>query len=77
MIISTRDEANPEKVIIVLNMQELTTFKEVQSLNRKLNIFDRFLFKLAKLSIPLFKILREKAARPKQIHFGKMNGKII
>ncbi|GJX20450.1 hypothetical protein Tco_0223127 [Tanacetum coccineum] len=49
----------PDKTESVLQLPSAQTIKEVQSLNGKLASLNRFLFKSAKKSLPLFKTLKK------------------
>ncbi|GKD26614.1 reverse transcriptase domain-containing protein, partial [Tanacetum coccineum] len=49
----------PDKTKVILQLPSPQTIKEVQSLNGKLASLNRFLSKLTKKSLPLFKTLKK------------------
>jgi hypothetical protein len=51
-------EANLDKINAIVHMKTPQSRKEVQRLTGRITALNRFMSKLAKLSLPLFKVLR-------------------
>src|SRR6185369_5832128 len=52
-------EANPEKINAIMNMEALTSIKDVQKLTRCMAALNRFLSRLGERGLPFFKILKK------------------
>nr|GEV03013.1 hypothetical protein [Tanacetum cinerariifolium] len=61
-------KANPSKVKAVIDLDQPRTLKDIQSLNRKLAAFSRFLSKGAERSLAFFKVLKG-CKEKKSIHW--------
>ncbi|GJY46759.1 reverse transcriptase domain-containing protein [Tanacetum coccineum] len=61
-------KANPMKIKAVTELEQPRALKDIQSLNRKLAAFNRFLSKGAERSLPFFKVLKSCKGK-KKIHW--------
>ena len=52
-------EANPGKILAILNMKPPQNIKEVQSLTRRVTTLNRFVSKATDKCLPFFKVLKK------------------
>jgi hypothetical protein len=60
LIFVKRIEANPDKIRATREMEEPKTKKDIQKLNGRVTVLNRFIFRSAERSLPFFKALKGK-----------------